>query len=55
MHNLMFSVLLVDYLLTQSGCRWVIMKITNELLYGWGRLSHGLNVFQQDSAFFNVP
>ena len=51
MHNLIFLVLSVDYLLTQSGCRGIIIKIINELLNGWGRLSHGINVFQQDSTF----
>ena len=55
MYNLIFSVLSVDYLLIQSGCGWIIMKITNELLYGWDRLFNGINAFQQDCAFFNAP
>ena len=55
MYNLIFSVLSVDYLLIQSGCGWIIMKITNELLYGWDRLFNGINAFQQDSAIFNAP
>jgi hypothetical protein len=55
MHNLIFSVLLVDYLLIQSGCEWVIMTNTNELLCGWDRLLNGINALQQDSVFFNAP
>ena len=55
MYNLIFSVLSVDYLLIQSGCEWIIMKITNELLYGWDRLFNGINAFQQDCVFFNAP
>ena len=55
MNNLIFSVLLVNYLLIQSGCGWVIMTITNEFLYGWDRLFNGINTFQQDCVFFNAP
>ena len=55
MYNLIFSVLSVDYLLIQSGCGWIIMKITNELLYGWDRLFNGINAVHQDCVFFNAP